>query len=169
MYRLSELNRLQQNFPYDDSRHRMLVAVMKDPAPTSSRTNLDGSTRRASPSPQQERIVAFCDFDARPATRWQDPPRPYLSDLAVDAGFRRRGIARALIELCERMVVETLNQSSLYMRVERDNSNAMTMYQKLLYQPQAHTIFGVKDTTVLLCKPLVVTPSTVTSTCSVTN
>lgn len=162
MYRLSELNRLQQNFPYDDTRHRMLVAVTKVPSPNPTTGNLAVAMQ----SSQNERIVAFCDIDARPATRWQDPPRPYLSDLAVDTDFRRRGIARSLVELCEHIVVAAMNQSALYIRVERDNNHAVNMYQKLLYQPQAHSVFGAKDTTVLLCKPLVTLPSQTISACS---
>ena len=51
MYRLAELNRLQQNFPYmDQQRHRMLVAIS---------TTL---------STEEHGIVAFCDVDARPST-----------------------------------------------------------------------------------------------------
>jgi hypothetical protein len=49
MYRLAELSRLQQNFPYmDQQRHRMLVAI--------------------STSKDESRILGFCDVDARTAT-----------------------------------------------------------------------------------------------------
>ena len=57
MFRLAELNRLQENFPYvDQKRHRMLVAVSKA-------TN---------------DIVGFVDVDARPAApnfhfKWYAP------------------------------------------------------------------------------------------------
>jgi ribosomal protein S18 acetylase RimI-like enzyme len=79
MYRLAELNRLQQNFPYaDQGRHRMLVAVSK----------------------ATSEIVGFCDVDNRPSTpniHYKHNPRPILSDLMVSPEFRRKGIARQLV------------------------------------------------------------------------
>lgn len=133
LYRLAELNRLQQNFPYNDlDRHIMLVATLTD----------------------SNEIVAFCDVDARPATRPIDPPRPYLSDLAVRPDCRRRGIAKKMVQECERTAHYDMNRHELYIRVEEKNTAAVDMYDGLGYEPLEHHIFGVQDTTVLLRKDL---------------
>lgn len=133
MVRLAELNRLQQNFPYADPNHFMYVAT--------TRTNGDLS------------IVAFCDVDGRPATRRFDAPRPYLSDLVVHPHYRRRGIAKRLVEFIETRIVQGEMESPfLYIRVERDNDAARIMYQNMDYRPISHPIFGIEDTTVLLRK-----------------
>lgn len=133
LYRLGELNRLQQNFPYNDlDRHIMLVATLTD----------------------SNEVVAFCDVDARPATRPIDPPRPYLSDLAVRPDCRRRGIAKKMVQECERTARQDMNRNELYIRVEEKNTAAVSMYDGLGYEPLEHHIFGVQDTTVLLRKDL---------------
>jgi ribosomal protein S18 acetylase RimI-like enzyme len=131
MFRLGELNRLQQNFPYDDEKHAMLVASCRS----------------------TQTIIAFVDLDARPAKRLQDPPRPYLSDLSVDPDWRRNGIASQLIEECERLA-HKMGKHDLYIRVERNNTPAIYMYQGLGYEEQPHDYFGVVDTTILLNKKL---------------
>jgi len=136
MYRLGELNRLQQNFPYNDELHCMLVAAC----------------------PYSEQVVAFVDIDARPPTRQIDPPRPYLSDLCTNPMWRRRGIARALVEQCEDLSLQ-MNKEELYIRVEQNNTAAIEMYKNLAYTRQSHEYFGVKDTTMLLHKKLVETTS----------
>ncbi|KAI2508378.1 FR47-like protein [Fragilaria crotonensis] len=166
--KLGELNRLQQNFPYNDSeRHVMLVA-----------TTTDSSQDSAKPSGSNGgKIVGFVDVDARPATRRIDPPRPYLSDLAVHPDYRRNGIATILIQTCEALVhsgrvrvsaattsVEDNSSSSkadhptgslkreMFIRVERENAAAIQMYEKFDYHAISHSVFGVEDTTVLLHK-----------------
>jgi ribosomal protein S18 acetylase RimI-like enzyme len=127
--KLGELNRLQQNFPYSDERHSMLVAIGTD-----------------------NTVIGFVDLDNRPATRRIDPPRPYLSDLAVHLDYRRQGIATTLIETCQDMVLQQWQAKELYIRVERANHVAVQMYQRFDYRPMDHAIFGVEDTTVLLRK-----------------
>lgn len=134
MFRLGELNRLQQNFPYSDELHSMYVAA----------------------SCSMEQVIAFVDVDARPPTRQYDPPRPYLSDLCVNPRWRRRGIAKMLIEKCEDVALNSMNKEELYIRVEQNNTRAIQMYENLSYKQQAHDYFGVKDTTMLLHKRLVV-------------
>jgi ribosomal protein S18 acetylase RimI-like enzyme len=133
-------------FPYaaDRCRHIMLVATpITDPSV----------------------IVGFVDLDVRPATRRIDPPRPYLSDLAVHPKYRRCGIASQLIHVCEMTVRYQRNgfgtptdksspRLELYICVQQDNQIAMQMYQKLQYEAQSHPIFGVEDATVSLRKNL---------------
>ena len=134
MFRLGELNRLQQNFPYNDQKHSMLVAAC----------------------PFTEQVIAFVDVDARPARRRNDPPRPYLSDLAVHPRWRRKGIARALIQHCEHIAKRRMQKDQLYIRVERNNTRAISMYERPEYEAQAREYFGVRDTTILLNKKLAV-------------
>jgi ribosomal protein S18 acetylase RimI-like enzyme len=118
LYQLAELNRLQQNFPYTNTDlHQMLVAVVVGDS--------------------DERIAGFVDIDARPCQTKIKLPRPYLSDLAVNSEFRRRGIARALVEECERFVQQLLpappvRGGELWIRVEETNDAAVAMYTKKL-------------------------------------
>eukprot|EP00560_Eucampia_antarctica_P006153 CAMPEP_0197824466 /NCGR_PEP_ID=MMETSP1437-20131217/1697_1 /TAXON_ID=49252 ORGANISM="Eucampia antarctica, Strain CCMP1452" /NCGR_SAMPLE_ID=MMETSP1437 /ASSEMBLY_ACC=CAM_ASM_001096 /LENGTH=106 /DNA_ID=CAMNT_0043424091 /DNA_START=648 /DNA_END=968 /DNA_ORIENTATION=+ len=77
------------------------------------------------------------------------PPRPYLSDLAVDSNFRRRGIAKALIKKCERVAKDIMKSDELYLRVERSNQPGLAMYKGLGYDSITHPVFGVEDTTAL--------------------
>lgn len=127
---IKELARMQNNFPYGDSKHSMLVAV----------SNADNGT-----------LVGFVDIDARdPKTKLpMNPPRPYLSDLAVDIYWRRKRIASALIVACE-MIVESWGEDYLHLRVESVNEPALNMYARLGYSFVEHHWFGKKDTTMLL-------------------
>jgi len=141
--KLGELNRLQQNFPYADDQHFMFVA-----------TTTSTSVKKNDKKNDDTDIVGFVDLDFRPATRSIDPPRPYLSDLAVDPNHRRQGIATTLIQKCEALAqTNTKNKNkSLYIRVEQANDAAVQMYEQFQYQQMEHDVFGVEDTTVLLRK-----------------
>ena len=121
MYRLAEINRLQQGFPYGDrDKHRMIVAVIKQ---------VDGSSGRI-----QERIVGYCDCDLRTPNqstyKWN--PRPYISDLCVSPSIRRQGVANKLVQYCEEFC-QHLGQTEAFIRVERTNAPALTLYQNLGY------------------------------------
>eukprot|EP00527_Entomoneis_sp_CCMP2396_P002864 CAMPEP_0198150498 /NCGR_PEP_ID=MMETSP1443-20131203/51178_1 /TAXON_ID=186043 /ORGANISM="Entomoneis sp., Strain CCMP2396" /LENGTH=173 /DNA_ID=CAMNT_0043815823 /DNA_START=372 /DNA_END=893 /DNA_ORIENTATION=+ len=123
LHRLGEINRMQQNFPYDREKHRMFVAAAKN-----------DSTGR------DEKIVAFCDIDARKPnqnTMYRYNPRPYLSDLCVDPDFQRRGIAQMLVKACEDFCRE-LDLDEVFIRVERTNKAALAMYTKLGYKEHSH-------------------------------
>lgn len=135
LYRIAELNRLQQNFPYaDSSRHVMLVATCSE----------------------TKEVVAFCDVDARPPSRPTDPPRPYLSDLAVSPTYRRRGIAKLLIQTSEGMARTQMKKQDLYIKVEDSNVVAVQMYDALGYEELGHTFGsnGMPESTILLRKNL---------------
>lgn len=108
LYRLAELNRLQQNFAYPDQRelHRMYVAVavvaLEATGDDEIRTTTTTKTTTATT------IAGFCDVDCRPCRTTTSPilPRPYLSDVAVRSKFRRLGLARALVGAAEEFVSE---------------------------------------------------------------
>ncbi len=132
---LSELSRLQGNFPYSAPDHSFFVACQKT-------TDGPGSI-------QNDIIVGFVDVDARPGTKESDAPRPYLSDLAVHPAYRRKGVAQSLVRECEEEV-KIWGKDELHLRVEKRNNGALNMYSKLGYEALEHHYFGVKDTTILL-------------------
>ncbi len=137
---LSELSRLQGNFPYSAKDHSFFIACEKQHQSSS----LPASSRSG-----KEKIIGFVDVDARPGKKESDAPRPYLSDLAVLPSFRRRGVAQRLINECEKEV-KLWGNDELYLRVERKNDGALKMYSRLGYEAMDHHYFGVKDTTILL-------------------
>lgn len=160
IYRIAEINRIQQSFPYSDDRelHRMLVATIPRKASTSAKSNDDENI-----------IVGFVDIDIRPATNlnsglYSYNPRPYLSDLCIDPQYRRIGIAKQLILYCEQFCFNISNEAlqraniklqssqnkntnkknnvnftsiknnQLYIRVEKTNIPAIQMYNQLGYK-----------------------------------
>eukprot|EP00557_Chaetoceros_sp_GSL56_P000669 CAMPEP_0176493968 /NCGR_PEP_ID=MMETSP0200_2-20121128/9833_1 /TAXON_ID=947934 /ORGANISM="Chaetoceros sp., Strain GSL56" /LENGTH=319 /DNA_ID=CAMNT_0017891669 /DNA_START=105 /DNA_END=1061 /DNA_ORIENTATION=+ len=144
---LHELSRLQKNFPHDNN---VVQSTNSNVQPyhvfyvACSTCTVVG---------RQEKIVGFVEVDSRPGTKPNDPPRPYLSDLAVHRHYRRNGIAKALIETCEQQVLEGWEQRYLYLRVDRENYAARNMYMKLGYEWIPHEYFGHgRDTTLLLKK-----------------
>jgi ribosomal protein S18 acetylase RimI-like enzyme len=140
LYKLAELNRLQQNFAYPDQadQHQMLVVELQA---DNNNNNNNGHRSNA--------IVGFCDVDDRPLPldfKVQLPPRPYLSDLCIAVDHRRQGLASALVEHAERFCIETTleddndsdsdsdNDVVLWIRVQEANTAALAMYQRLGYQ-----------------------------------
>jgi ribosomal protein S18 acetylase RimI-like enzyme len=143
LYQLAEMNRLQQNFPYPESRsvHRMLVVEAQKSTATTAGDDDDPV------------IVGFCDVDARPCATKLKLPRPYLSDLAIDPRHRRRGLARRLVEASEDFVRGNGDNSGggigsilggspkeqqkppfdeLWIRVASDNLVALGLYREKL-------------------------------------
>lgn len=121
LYRIGELNRVQQAYPYKKSDHRMFVAVVQ----------ADNALR-------DEKIVAFVDVDGRPVqprfpSPYKDNPRPYLSDLCVHPDFHRKGIARSMVKECEKFSREDLQKTELFIRVEQTNQPALLMYESMGY------------------------------------
>ncbi len=127
---LSELSRLQGNFPYDEKVHTFYVACcMED---------------------KEEKVIGFVDVDKREGKKLSDAPRPYLSDLAVHSKYRRMGVAKALIHNCEEESIRW-GEDCLYLRVDKKNDGGLKMYEGLNYEKQEHPYFGVgRDTTILL-------------------
>jgi ribosomal protein S18 acetylase RimI-like enzyme len=124
IYKLAELNRLQQNFPYEDTDlHQMLVAI----------------------DDESDKVIGFVDVDARPCKTKIKLPRPYLSDLCVDPDFRRRGIAYRLVQACEDFTRD-IPRPELWIRVKEDNVAAVQMYKSLNYaiagkdEKESHTL-----------------------------
>jgi ribosomal protein S18 acetylase RimI-like enzyme len=151
MYRLGELNRLQQNFPRMDhvDLHCMFVAIARSSATTTinihkNNNTVNGeddsnprtSTRDISAPPPT--IIGFCDVDGRTPNRptgYDYNPRPYASDICVDPAFRRRGIGQQLVRACEDFARHVMRESQVYLRVEAKNTAAIQMYTGLGYKP----------------------------------
>jgi ribosomal protein S18 acetylase RimI-like enzyme len=131
LYRMGELNRIQQGFAYPAQRdsHRMLVAIVGAAAAQKEPVTTGG--------PGSGQIVGFCDVDGRPPNRptgFAYNPRPYLSDLCTDPAHRRQGVAKALVEQCEAYCRDVLNEPFVYIRVERHNDAAIRLYEGMGYR-----------------------------------
>eukprot|EP00967_Tisochrysis_lutea_P000944 scaffold1241_cov25-Tisochrysis_lutea.AAC.2 len=61
-------------------------------------------------------------------------PRPLLSNLVVDRSYRRRGIAKRLCKAAEAAAKEW-GYGEVYLKVEKDNRKARSLYRKLGYRP----------------------------------
>ena len=137
LYGLAELNRLQQSYHSPDfhSEHRMLVAVI--PAGGADDQAVIAPPRTRSIRTKHGEIIAgFVDIDGRIPNRptiYRYNPRPYLSDLAVAPEYRRRGIARALVQACEEFCLHELRKDEIYIRVEDSNVAAVQMYSTAGY------------------------------------
>lgn len=121
---LIELDRLQNNFPFQgDDRHLYLVCEAK----------------------KDNKIVGFCDIDARtltPPVKKENPflpfastihrPHPYFSDLTVDPNYRRKGIASALVEEGESRAKD-MNCQEMYLGVASTNTAALKLYSNMGY------------------------------------
>ena len=127
LYQLAETSRLQNNFPYPESRsiHRMLVMEAKPEVATTE-----------AGAPKEPFVVGFCDVDCRPCATKLKLPRPYLSDVAIDPNHRRRGLAKLLVEEAEDFVRNCGSSTKedpfgeLWIRVASDNAAALGLYRE---------------------------------------
>lgn len=117
-----ELDRLQNNFPYQDDRHLYLVCETKE----------------------EKKVVGFCDVDGRiPMKKKENPfspfasivnrPHPYFSDLTVNPDFRRKGIASALVGEGERRA-KVMSCKEMYLGVSSANTAALSLYSNMGYE-----------------------------------
>jgi ribosomal protein S18 acetylase RimI-like enzyme len=134
MYRLGELNRLQQNFPrMDVNLHCMFVAI----ATTTNNDNNAADDNVINDGEKRRIIIGFCDVDGRipnQNTGYIYNPRPYVADMCVDPAFRRRGIGQQLIRACEDFSRNVIQKSHVYLRVERKNKAGVQLYTGMGYQ-----------------------------------
>ncbi len=80
------------------------------------------------------KVVGTIEVGVRTA---HDRPQPYryvyISNLAVSGEFRRRGVARELLQDCERLT-QTWGYTQLYLHVMADNERGLSLYRKLGYE-----------------------------------
>ncbi|KAL3805305.1 hypothetical protein HJC23_009012 [Cyclotella cryptica] len=127
---LLEMDRLQSNFPYGDKDHYYFVVSC------CSEKDKDGI------------VVGFCDLDFRSPPTYSTNPftmftpsssnhiirqRPYLSDLAIHPGHRRRGLASSLMEEAENRA-KSRGVREIYLGVAEENSAALSMYDGMGYE-----------------------------------
>ena len=147
---LLELDRLQGAFPYNDAtdddapggggRHFYLIAREEDENDDDDGGGVGGRGGG--------RVVGFCDIDGRIVGRppeaasfsfrlpWTKNavvlrrPLPYLSDLVVHPGARRRGLASRLLDEAERRagVGMGMGFGEVYLCLRKENGVALNMY-----------------------------------------
>lgn len=62
-------------------------------------------------------------------------PRPVIENLCVAHGYRRSGIAIALVHACEKAVRPWLGHDEVFAQVEDNNAQALRLFRKCGYQP----------------------------------
>lgn len=68
---------------------------------------------------------------------WDDTPDgPFITDVFTDPGFRRHGLARALVARCLDAVHRSAHQR-VALRVESENAAAVHLYQGFGFRPYA--------------------------------
>lgn len=78
-------------------------------------------------------VVGICEIDSRNSSKSDKAPRPYICNLAVDNQWRKKGIGRALIKICEDTAKDGWKEDFLHLRVRRKNKNAIEFYKNLGY------------------------------------
>ncbi len=79
-------------------------------------------------------VVGTIEVGVRNAHDRSHPHRyVYISNLAVSRDFRRRGVARELLNNCEQ-ISQSWGYTELYLHVMSDNYRGLSLYQKLGYE-----------------------------------
>jgi ribosomal protein S18 acetylase RimI-like enzyme len=111
--------------------HACLVAVSSTPTSDIMYKNLP--TLGAVPA-MTDLIVGTVEIGLRAQPPWQAHQKQlYLSNLAVKKEFRRKGIAKQLLLMCERIALDW-GYKDLYLHVLEDNQPARRMYFKAGYR-----------------------------------
>ena len=150
---LLELDRLQNNFPYDeDGRHYYLVAIL------SSNTNTTNDSGSGVGDVDDRKVIGFCDIDGRIPMKNKEKknidgllssflpsllspfaitnvnrPQPYFSDLSIHSQYRQRGVASSLMKEAERRA-SCMGFDELYLGVRSTNDVALQMYSRYGYE-----------------------------------
>ncbi len=71
------------------------------------------------------------------------PSKPYILNLCVDPDFRRKGLARRLMIISERLIRDIWGDTEIYLHVEDDQVAANYLYEAIGYVPLKYTQFGM--------------------------
>lgn len=115
--RLSIQEDLKQRLRSQSPRYVCLAAV-----PTSA----EGSGRTPA-------IAGTAEAALRQPWPWQGDRHVYISNLAVEQGFRRQGVATALLQSCEH-IAQRWQVDELRLHVMADNLAAQALYRKAGFQ-----------------------------------
>lgn len=93
------------------------------------------STKPAGAKPART-VIGTIEISQRPCETWRffPPPRAYLSNLAIDPTYRRKGAAMKLLRTCENVALQW-GFHRVYLHVMADNKAARTLYEQAGYQP----------------------------------
>ncbi len=128
---------LKQRIKTQKPNYACLTAIKTTPQPTPTAPGHDTQFRRQ----EIEFIAGTLELSERQSWPWQalSPKYIYVSNLAVRADVRRRGIAQALLAHAEHLAVEWQIQD-LYLHVMEDNVKARKLYRKAGF-----TLFQAED------------------------
>lgn len=111
------------------------------------------------PPNASEQLLGTVEMGLRSPSPWSVGDRyPYLSNLAVHPGSRRRGVARSLMAHCEQTALQW-GFSSLHLHVLENNSSARQLYFRAGYRLQEvssgwDSLFFGQPRRLFLSKPL---------------
>jgi GNAT superfamily N-acetyltransferase len=120
---VAELNRLNAAFNGGDEPAAALAARLADPA----RVEL------ALVAEREGRLVGFAGLRVVPGLFYAEP-QAELTELYVEAAFRRQGIGRALVEAAVRRATEA-GATGMTVRTGDDNAEAIALYQRCGFFP----------------------------------
>lgn len=97
-------------------------------------------------------VIGICEVDARLTSKPENVPRPYVCNLAVDIKWRKQGIGRALMKVCEDIALRDWKENFLHLRVRSKNKDAMVFYESLGYIPFEYEQPGQVDDDLIIFK-----------------
>ena len=100
------------------------------------------------------KVLGFAEIDGRPTKDENAAPRPYMCNLAICPKWRRKGIAKALVQQSEDKAVQW-GKTEMYLKVREANNAAINMYKSLGYEVQSiktEAMRGKPPQSVLLMK-----------------
>lgn len=112
---------LESIYPQPSSQHELFVAC------------LDQTSRFPG------RVVGIVEVDNRRPSSVRrggvvtTTHRPYMCNLAVDKRWRQRGMAKALIRLCEEQALREWGETTMHLRVMETNTAARRLYESMGY------------------------------------
>lgn len=147
IYRVAEI--ITHSFQFDRGWRRWFTPIFKLGIAEDLRHRLRlAATTAANQSKPQPQVCSIALYNDRGTMRvvgtvevgiriGTDRPQPYryvyISNLAVSEDFRRRGIARELLQDCERLA-QIWGHTQLFLHVMADNDRGLDLYRKLGYQ-----------------------------------
>ena len=109
------------------------------------------------------KVLGFAEIDGRPTKDENAAPRPYMCNLAICPKWRRKGIAKALVQQSEDKAATQWGKTEMFLKVREANDAAINMYKNLGYDVQSIEIEGMRGKppqSVWLMKKELIPPTT---------